>query len=225
MTEQTTKDRLLDAAEELFALRGYDGVSIREIAGAADVNVAAVNYHFHGKLKLYLEVLLRRLAPKRKRLLAALDEVEAASDDRPKIDLLIRAVVGAHLEDALGSPRGIFGIHLMSREMSEPRQGARVLVDEFIKPVRSRMLGLLGEYAPGLDVRQHQMIIGSIVGQIVFFAMYWHNHQPHPEKPQDAGLAFVSLADNLEDYIEIAIDHIARFSLGGIREILEGGQA
>ena len=50
-----TKQRLLDAAEVLFAEKGFDGVSIRELAAAADVNVAAVNYHFQGKQNLYRE--------------------------------------------------------------------------------------------------------------------------------------------------------------------------
>ena len=129
MTESSTKDRLLDAAEVLFARKGYEAVSIREIAGDADVNIAAVNYHFQGKANLYREVLRRRLAPKREKLLAALAEVEAADVSQPRLEMLIRAFVGTHLRDALANPYGIHGLHLMSREMSEPRHGARVLIE------------------------------------------------------------------------------------------------
>ncbi len=51
-----TKDKIVSVASELFATRGYDGTSIREIAKTADVNLAAVNYHFTSKQSLYIEV-------------------------------------------------------------------------------------------------------------------------------------------------------------------------
>ncbi|UCF00455.1 MAG: helix-turn-helix transcriptional regulator, partial [Planctomycetota bacterium] len=49
-------DRLLDAAEQLFAQTGFNGTSIRHITTKANSNIAAVNYHFGGKEKLYIEV-------------------------------------------------------------------------------------------------------------------------------------------------------------------------
>ena len=48
-----TKERLLDAAEELFAERGYAGTSLRAVTGAARVNLAAAHYHFGGKRELF----------------------------------------------------------------------------------------------------------------------------------------------------------------------------
>lgn len=52
-----TKDRILTAARKLFAVKGYDGASVREIAKEAGVNIAALNYHFHGKENLFYQVL------------------------------------------------------------------------------------------------------------------------------------------------------------------------
>ena len=52
-----TRERLLKAAERLFAERGFKNVTVREICRAARANVAAVNYHFGDKLGLYREVL------------------------------------------------------------------------------------------------------------------------------------------------------------------------
>ena len=59
MTDQGigTKTRILEVARVLFAERGFEGTSIREIAKAAEVNVASVNYHFAGKENLFLEIL------------------------------------------------------------------------------------------------------------------------------------------------------------------------
>ncbi len=52
-----TRERLLEAAAELFAERGYNHVTVRDICRAAGANVAAVNYYFRDKLGLYREVL------------------------------------------------------------------------------------------------------------------------------------------------------------------------
>jgi len=54
---EITRDRILKAAERLFAERGFDGTSIRAIVARARVNQAAINYHFEGKEGLYREVL------------------------------------------------------------------------------------------------------------------------------------------------------------------------
>ena len=55
-----TRDRILDAAERLFAQRGFHGVSVRDITGAADVDVALANYHFGSKQGVLEAVLMRR---------------------------------------------------------------------------------------------------------------------------------------------------------------------
>ncbi len=223
MSQPDTKHRLLDAAERLFAERGYEAVSIRDIAAAAEVNLAGVNYHFQGKENLYCEVLRRRIVPKRERLLAAIAEVEAAGPEEPRLEMLIRAFVGAHLEDALSSPDGALSLGLMSREMSEPRHGAQVIVEELIGPVRTRYLALLNELLPGLTPARLQMLMGSLVGQFIYFAMYWHNSTVEGIGNRGHGPGTASLGDTLEEYISNVIDHVTRFTLGGIRAQCEGG--
>ncbi len=56
-----TKDRILDAAEELFAQHGFAGTSLRQVTSRADVNIAAVNYHFGSKENLVNEVFKHRM--------------------------------------------------------------------------------------------------------------------------------------------------------------------
>jgi len=56
LTEHDTKRRILDAAVELFSRNGYRAASVASICEKAQVNVAAVNYHFHSKLELYIQV-------------------------------------------------------------------------------------------------------------------------------------------------------------------------
>lgn len=73
-----TKTRILDAAEELFVEVGYEGMSLRQITSAAEVNLAAVNYHFGGKDPLTHAMLARRLDQLNVERIAMLDAFEAA---------------------------------------------------------------------------------------------------------------------------------------------------
>lgn len=59
MTKVETKVKIIEAAGELFAQKGYEGTSVREIASLADVNLASINYHFENKQNLYYEVFRR----------------------------------------------------------------------------------------------------------------------------------------------------------------------
>ncbi len=56
MTDKDTKQKIIDASNELFAEQGYGGTSVRDIASKADVNLAAINYHFKNKENLYWQV-------------------------------------------------------------------------------------------------------------------------------------------------------------------------
>jgi AcrR family transcriptional regulator len=78
-----TKDKILDAAEGIFADHGYGGASLRAIITAAAVNLAAVHYHFGSKEKLLTEVIRRRAAPVNEERLRLLDECERAAGDGP----------------------------------------------------------------------------------------------------------------------------------------------
>src|SRR3546814_10933507 len=60
-TQFSTKDRILGAAEELFAQHGFSGTSLRQVTSRADVHIAAVNYHFGSKENLVTEVFRRRM--------------------------------------------------------------------------------------------------------------------------------------------------------------------
>ena len=77
-----TRDRIVDIAERLFAEHGFDGTSLRQITVAANVNLAAVNYHFGSKEDLYAQVFLRRILPINARRIELLDRAEKKAGDR-----------------------------------------------------------------------------------------------------------------------------------------------
>lgn len=120
--KQTTRDRILDAAERVFADKGLDGSSVRDITTAANVNLAAVNYHFGSKTGLIEAVFSRHLVPMNTARIALLDWVEEqAGEGYPPIesvlDAFIRPVVMHHLAE-LGTNDAF--MRLMSRCLNEP---------------------------------------------------------------------------------------------------------
>ena len=78
-----TRERILDVAERLFMETGYEATSMRAITGVAEVNLAAVNYHFGSKEALLREVFRRRLTWLNHARLQALDRLEQQSGDAP----------------------------------------------------------------------------------------------------------------------------------------------
>src|SRR5512145_612481 len=78
-----TKERILDAAEALFMVHGYEATSLRSITAAAAVNLAAVNYHFGSKEELFQAVLTRRLDPMNRERIELLDKLEREAAGKP----------------------------------------------------------------------------------------------------------------------------------------------
>lgn len=90
--KQQTRDRILDAAEELFAQRGYEGVSVRQIMGQAGADVSLAYYHFKSKKDLFDQVMLRRVETLNDLRLRALEAVESRhEDDAPTVEEIIDA--------------------------------------------------------------------------------------------------------------------------------------
>ena len=216
-----TKEKLLDTAEILFADQGYESVSVRDIAAEADVNLAAINYHFQGKDNLYKAVLLRRVAPKRDKIISSLEQVMGGAN--PTLDGLVSAFVRAHLEDALVSDQGAVALRLVARELTEPKHGAEIICREMIAPVHTAFSNALVGVRPGLEVPECTRIISSIVGQVVHFTMRWRNTRPGEVPGHNTDhmkFAFPSLFGSLENYITETVEHITHFSVGGIEALL-----
>ena len=102
MAADHTRTAILRAAEKLYADRGFADVTLRDIVAAADVNLAAVNYHFGSKDELIAELFVTRsLATNRERL-NELKAAEEAGGGRASIDAVLAALVGPTLRGCLG---------------------------------------------------------------------------------------------------------------------------
>src|ERR1700704_1785511 len=105
MASDHTRSAILNAAERLYADRGFGDVTLRDIVAAADVNLAAVNYHFGSKDELIAALFVtRRLASNRERLIE-LKAAEEAGGGRASIGAILRALVGPTLRGCLGPDR------------------------------------------------------------------------------------------------------------------------
>ena len=124
---QTTRARILLSAEALFAERGFEVVSLREITGAAGVNVAAVNYHFGSKDKLVDAVVIRHLSPVNEERLRQLDKLEERYSQAP---IPVEEILKAFLSPVLD--------HIASGEMSE----------DLFKKFMGRLIGERGYSLP-----------------------------------------------------------------------------
>ncbi|MFI5184372.1 MAG: TetR/AcrR family transcriptional regulator [Vicinamibacteria bacterium] len=135
----STRARILEAAAGLFADRGFRKVTIRDICRAADVNVAAVNYHFGDKVGLYQEVLqlaidaMRGTTEEARRLGAGLPAEER-----------LRRFVAVFVERILTSGSQI--IHrLIHREINDPTPAFHRLMEDGVRPRVEYLAGLAAE--------------------------------------------------------------------------------
>lgn len=169
MTLPDTKQRLLDAAEKLFADEGFHNTSLRAITGRAKVNLAAVNYHFGSKEALLDAVIERRLSPLnavRRRNLEAVREEARAAGRRPEVQETLRAFIEPTLRFRESGPGAEAFIALLGRILAEPDATLRELFIRRIKPLFLLLFQTLREALPGLDEKtlfwRLQFVLGAM---------------------------------------------------------------
>jgi len=145
----TTKDRILDTAERLFARDGFEATSLRSITAEAQVNLAAVNYHFQSKDALVQAVIGRRMGPLNAQRLALLDAYEAEAGDAPVpldqiMDAFLRPIV-----ELVGSHAHQF-VPLIGRLYTEPGDFVARLYEQQFEHMRQRFFPVLGRALPDL---------------------------------------------------------------------------
>lgn len=162
--QQDPRVRILSAAGPIFAEKGFEGATVREICRAAGVNGASINYYFGDKENLYFETV--RLA---RQMRAAEVPMPDMAPDLPAEDRL-RLFTRTMLRRMIGAPETSWQSRLMMREVVQPSRACRQMVEEYIRPEFNRLLRILDELLPD-DVPRHvrQQIGFSLVGQCLFY--------------------------------------------------------
>lgn len=204
-----TRERLLDTAERLFAEKGFEGASVRDITAGAASNVASVNYHFGSKDNLYREVFRRRLGILRDHRVACLHEALTAQP-APTLEVVLEAFVLAFLEPLLEASEGRLLIELWAREMLEPHLPHELFHREMLEPVRSALTDALLQVVPRLERERAVMAVFSLISQLVNLVHIAYR----------AGQYGLAGGDPWEPKtLDRLAHHIVRFSAGGIRAL------
>lgn len=165
-----TKNRILDVAEEIFAEKGYSATSMRTITSHANVNLAAVNYHFGSKAQLYQAVFNRRVAPMNKSRIAMLDTLERKANGQPiSLENILRAFIEPALRASLDPKNGGTNfIRLLGRTHAEPGPEVHDFLPLLYEEVKSRYRGALAKTLPDLSQEELSWRVHFVIGTIAF---------------------------------------------------------
>lgn len=122
-----TKERILHAAEDLFAQHGFAGTSLRQVTSRADVNIAAVNYHFGSKENLVHEVFKHRMDDMSEKRLSAL--ATTLAKDPNDLEGILLAFIQPALALTLDRHGASF-VRVLARAYAEKNDGLRNFLSE-----------------------------------------------------------------------------------------------
>lgn len=161
----TTRQRLLEAAGQVFAEQGFRAATVRDICQRAGANIAAVNYHFGDKEALYREVI----TDSARQALARYPIGGGATPDAPP-DVQLRAFIRNYLDRLLDQGRPAWHGALIAREMVEPTGALDDLAREFVRPQADRLGAIVASLLAlpaGHDLVR--LCSCSVVGQCLFY--------------------------------------------------------
>ncbi|MDH3999237.1 MAG: TetR family transcriptional regulator, partial [Desulfuromonadales bacterium] len=188
MSQTDTKEKILDAAEHLFAQQGYHATSLRAITTTAKVNLAAVNYHFGSKDALLESVLLRRLEPLNQARLEQLQAVlrEAEKTETPPTPReVIRTFVEPTFRLRQSSSNAEDFIRLVGHALAEPQGIVMSIFMRNMNPMMSKLFAALAQSLPGLS---HKTLFWRLHFAIGSMSHIMRCHDRHSIMPEDASI-------------------------------------
>jgi AcrR family transcriptional regulator len=192
-----TRQKIVEAAGEIFAEHGFQAATVRDICARAGVNVAAVNYHFGDKAALYVETLRQSICAAR---------VEPPASAAP--EEVLGEIIHGMCRRMTASERPSWAFRIMAHEMAQPTPALDQVIDEVIRPNYQRLRNTLSailDMPP--DSATTRMCAHSIIAQVIHYissrpviAKVWPELQMTPEQ------------------VEMLADHIFAFSLCSVQE-------
>jgi AcrR family transcriptional regulator len=162
----STKDRILGAAEELFAQHGFSGTSLRQVTSHADVNIAAVNYHFGSKENLVNEVFRRRMDEMTE---LRLQRLRQAAEKHPGE---LAPVLAAFIEPALAMAQDRSGggafVRVLARAYAEKNDGLRRFLSDHYGHVLRDFSRAIAACVPSLSKEQLYWRLDFIAGALTY---------------------------------------------------------
>lgn len=202
LTPFSTRQRILGAAEELFARHGFAGASLRQVTASAKVNLAAVNYHFGSKENLIEEVFRRRLDE----LNARRTELLAQCRDRADLGLedVLDAFVRPALELSLSDAGGAAFVRVLARAYAEHDERLRRFLSDNYGHVLKEFAGVFARLLPQLDKEELYWRLDIVSGALTY-AM------------ADFGVLKRRGDVSEQEHRERTASHLIRFAAAGLR--------
>lgn len=207
MSEATdTRQRIIDAAGPIFADVGFERATVRDISQAAQVNLAAINYHFGDKKKLYVDTLLHARdfrSQSGPNLFAGLDDAEP--------EQALHSFIQTLLQRLLGEESDVWQARLIVREILEPTDAGQFVIVDYFRPTFENLVEtcnrITGRILP-LSVLEKCAL--SVIGQCFHYRAAGRSIR----------LTLEHRILGCEEYgIEELANHIFTFSVGGIRAV------
>ena len=204
MKTESAKERILLAAGPIFAAKGFETATVREICAAADVNVASVNYHFGDKKGLYTQTLFlaRDMREQQVPQPAWTNDEPADQKLRSFIELVLKRIVAMRTEP--------WEVRLLLREVMHPTDAAPPLIENYFRPFLDQLMSIVDEVVERrLPDHQRHQIGFSIIGQCLHYRV------------SGEMISLMISEDEYENHFDIQnlAEHIWRFSLGGLHGI------
>jgi AcrR family transcriptional regulator len=209
--ESGPKRHLLDVAEHLLAVKGFESVSVRDITREAAVNVAAVNYHFGSRETLVSLVIVRHLKPLNEERAARVEVLERKSSGKGVvpveeiIEALTRPLVGAVRKSGLEEP---VACELLGRILALRSPGFPEEMEMQMQTVIARFMRILGKALPTVPAEELVWRMHFVTGGMIQMLM------------GRAGSGFSSV-----QAIDATLGRFIRFASAGLREGVEAETA
>jgi len=197
--KEDVRNRILDVAEALFCERGFEGVSVRELTAAAGCNLAAVNYYFGGKDKLYAEMFRRQFEMMIQRNLGIIERVMAQPD--VSLEVLLRAVMEPVIRRVIENETGGKVLRLLVREILNRRIDQETLSADMKGRLFDRLGRAILQLVPEIEPDKILLVVLSFDGAMLHPFLFMDFYQE-------------SMPDLTVDDL---LDHMVRFVAAGIR--------
>ncbi len=205
--ESGAKLRLVVAAEELFAERGFEAVSVRDITKHAGMNIASINYHFGSRDGLVAGVMTRYITPINDERLARIEALERRWSGKSVpleeiLDAFVRPLATQVRKSELSER--LF-LKLVGRMFGEQSSAMPPVVEEQFKQVLTRFVKSLSKALPELAVDEILWRMHFVIGAMVHFMA------------QDEVLQRISQGASGNPTVETTLSRFSRFAIAGLR--------
>ena len=201
-SDRATANRLLEAAAQVFSDRGFEHATVREVCRRAGANVAAVNYHFESKERLYLETIRSAM------------QLCHGSETADFLEFAARP--GLSKEERLVGIVRRFALHLLGdhpewhtrlifQEMNRPTHATAMIVDEFLSPRFRAMREVMAPFLPGADDETLALHVMSLTGQVLYHRI-----------ATPFALRFLKRESYDAEFVTRIAEHIAGFTLAAL---------